>query len=397
VINTLVIPFWKSCPSPGLRLLGIKFKDRIALQSRRSGFESLVLPREPGGIEQLPEEFLIFFPNLLLTDSGWKQLNALEPASDTLTMISGTDSFALVRCRDADFIAGAFQKSDSYSDLLDNLGARLKRGFVSVGKREWISFESEADSPLVEKWMLHGLIKDSEGFMSRHLERKISLAVTRRLAKTRLTPNAMTLVSVVIGIIGASFFALPQGPYHILGSLLFWIHSILDGCDGELARLKFAESRWGGLLDFWGDNLVHSAVFSAIAAGMSLNKPGSNLLPLAASAVGGTLVSATFVYWTTLRPKRSGGPLFASISSNDERFSSPGTKIADLLARRDFIYLVVALALLRKMDWFLWMGAVGAPMYFLALAGFSLKNSSARPNKSCFQTLQNERTNILLS
>ena len=39
-------------------------------------------------------------------------------------------------------------------------------------------------------------------------------------------------------------------------------HSILDGCDGELARLKFQESRWGGILDFWGDNVVHSVIFA---------------------------------------------------------------------------------------------------------------------------------------
>ena len=46
--------------------------------------------------------------------------------------------------------------------------------------------------------------------MSRHLERKISLAVTRNLVDTRITPNAMTLISVGIGLIGAFFFALPQ-------------------------------------------------------------------------------------------------------------------------------------------------------------------------------------------
>jgi hypothetical protein len=51
--------------------------------------------------------------------------------------------------------------------------------------------------------------------------------------------------------------------------------------------------------------------------------------------------------------------------------------MADQLARRNFIYLVVALALLGKVNWFLWMGAVGAPLYFLALAAFSLKNSPA--------------------
>ena len=42
--------------------------------------------------------------------------------------------------------------------------------------------------------------------MSRHVERRISLALTRRLVGTRITPNAMTLVSLTIGLLGAPFF-----------------------------------------------------------------------------------------------------------------------------------------------------------------------------------------------
>ena len=81
-----------------------------------------------------------------------------------------------------------------------------------------------------------------------------------------------------------------------------------------------------------------------------------------------------------MRRKTSGGPLFTSVvgvSSPNSEIPSPAERIADQLARRDFIYLVVTLALLGKVNWFLWMGAVGAPLYFLALAAFSLKNSPA--------------------
>ena len=78
-----------------------------------------------------------------------------------------------------------------------------------------------------------------------------------------------------------------------------------------------------------------------------------------------------------MRRKPSEGPLFASVV--DSTLVKPGElaaaeRIADQLARRDFIYLVVALAVLGKVRWFLWMGAVGAPIYFLALTAFKLKN-----------------------
>ena len=65
-----------------------------------------------------------------------------------------------------------------------------------------------------------------------------------------------------------------------IGALLFLAHSILDGCDGELARLKFQQSRWGGVLDFWGDNVVHTVIFGCMGIGWSL--AADSLWPLGA-------------------------------------------------------------------------------------------------------------------
>ena len=65
-------------------------------------------------------------------------------------------------------------------------------------------------------------------------------------------------------------------------------------------------------------------------------------------------------------------------ASSDPEVASAAEKIADQLARRDFIYLVIALAALGRLNWFLWMSAVGAPLYFLVLAALSLKNSTAK-------------------
>jgi phosphatidylglycerophosphate synthase len=378
--DALLIPYWDSCPDSHLRLLGVDFESRIVLQSARSGFKKFLFRPVADEIRELPERFVILLPNLLLSDGAWKKLSSLEPAPETLTIAGETNSLAVVRCQDPAFLLRVFQESTSYPDLLEHLGARLKREFVALGGRDWIAFRGENDRSRVEEWLLRGLIKDSEGFMSRHVERKISLAVTRKLVNRRITPNAMTLLSLGIGMLGASCFAVPRNAYQLVGALLFWLHSVLDGCDGELARLKFAESRRGGLIDFWGDNVVHSAVFSAIAAGDYIKRPTRAPVVLAASAVSGTLLSAGLVYWTTMRGRHSGGPLFTAVvgsSSQREKIPSSLEKIADQLARRDFIYLVIGLAIAGKVKSFLWMGAIGAPLYFLALAALSLKNSPA--------------------
>jgi len=226
-----------------------------------------------------------------------------------------------------------------------------------------VAVTAPADRKRAERWLLDGLVKDSEGFMSRHFERKISLAVSRVLAATRVTPNEMTLVSVAIGLGGALFFLSPSAAMQTAGALLFLLHSILDGCDGELARLKFQESRFGGVLDFWGDNLVHAAVFSCMALGWSRASGGAIWpLVLGALAVAGTLASATWVYVKTMRREKE-GPLFTGVTSPD----SVVARAADALSRRDFIYLVLALSLFGKADWFLALTAAGAPLYFVLL------------------------------
>ena len=144
-----------------------------------------------------------------------------------------------------------------------------------------------------------------------------------------------------------------------IGALLFLAHSILDGCDGELARLKFQQSRLGGVLDFWGDNVVHSVIFAAMAVGWSLSAGAIWPLALGAGAVLGTLGSAGFVYWRLMRVNDGG---FTSVSASPER---PLARLLDAASRRDFIYLVILLALFGRSNWFLVLAGIGAPVYFL--------------------------------
>ena len=235
----------------------------------------------------------------------------------------------------------------------------LAAGAAAVG----VSVACAADLPVAEEFLLRGLVKETEGFMSRHFDRRISLAVSRRLAGTRVTPNQMTLVSVAVGLAGAPFFLSSRPAVQVIGGLLFLLHSILDGCDGELARLKFQESRWGGTLDFWGDNVVHMAVFGAM--GLGLARATGRIWPLAcgATAVVATAASAFFVYQRTMTVQKD-GPLFTSVAVYEETTIS---RIADALSRRDFIYLVLIMSAFGFADWFVVSSAIAVPAFFLAL------------------------------
>src|SRR5262249_56463750 len=153
------------------------------------------------------------------------------------------------------------------------------------------------DVPAAERRLLGALVKDTDGFMARHVDRRISLQISRRLAPTGITPTQVTIISLLIGLIGAPFFLSSHWYWQTLGALLFLLHSIVDGCDGELARLKFQESRYGGIADFWGDNIVHVAIFGCIAIGWSLSSASMSPLWLGWAAIFGTLASAGLVFW----------------------------------------------------------------------------------------------------
>jgi phosphatidylglycerophosphate synthase len=236
---------------------------------------------------------------------------------------------------------------------------RLAEGDSPVG----VPVTTPADRSRAERHLLRGLIKDEEGFMSKHFDRTISLAVTRRLAGTRITPNEMTVIAVAIGVLGAPFFLSMRPSVQVFGGILFLLHSIIDGCDGELARLKFQESRYGGVLDFWGDNVVHVAIFGCMALGLWLATGRPWTLWCGVSAVVFTGVSAWYVYRRTMMGPKE-GPLYTSVAMKAETTLS---KVADAVSRRDFIYLILIMSAFGVADWFVVSSAVIIPVYFLVL------------------------------
>ncbi len=85
-----------------------------------------------------------------------------------------------------------------------------------------------------------------DGYISKHINRKVSEPMARLLAKTRVTPNQMTWAAFGIALL--SFVSFILG-YNIIAGLLAQLSSIVDGIDGSLARLKGMTSEFGGFLD----------------------------------------------------------------------------------------------------------------------------------------------------
>lgn len=382
--STLIVVFpqeqnHESPISPMTVVLSLPLLRRVILTAQRAGFSTIfVATSDPSGIKQIldgtsaipisPSDVSVHLPqgrlvllasNVLPTQRSLRWLRDQPLELDRVRVFGNVaacielSEFSTCRLILQDVLRG----HTSFQELASACGILLDQEQIDG----LFPLKTVQDRREAEQHLLRGLIKDTEGFMSRQFERRISLAITRRLVSTNITPNAMTGVSVGIGLLGAPFFLSSHWSYQLIGALLFLAHSILDGCDGELARLRFHESRWGGILDFWGDNVVHVAVFACMGIGWSLSLGETWPLWLGVLAVGGTIGSAGIVYRHTMRGEGSTAPLFTSVIRSKP---SALSNLMDSLARRDFIYLVVGLSAFGKASWFLALSAIGSPIYF---------------------------------
>ncbi len=116
----------------------------------------------------------------------------------------------------------------------------------------------------VEHALLRGLENPRDGYVDRLLYRRLSRPLTRLVLRTPLTPNAITVIGVLFGIAGGLALGSAGEVGVFAGVLALVLSGVLDCVDGELARLRFTESKLGHVLDIVGDTVVHAALFAGI-------------------------------------------------------------------------------------------------------------------------------------
>ncbi len=112
--------------------------------------------------------------------------------------------------------------------------------------------------------------KPQDGFVSRFLNRPISRRITSVLLKFPIDPNAWTIFIFVFPLIASVF--LVRGDYLsvVIGAAVFQVFSILDGCDGEIARSKNLESKFGERLDYFCD--FAASLLYVLTLGLGLHR-----------------------------------------------------------------------------------------------------------------------------
>lgn len=194
----------------------------------------------------------------------------------------------------------------SVTGAIRRLASRGKAKVVDVQERYWVDIDTPRDLKKAETLLYQNLTKPNDGFIARAINRRISTGIfTPLLLKLsrRVTANLVSVLSFVVSLFASLcfFFALP-----LIGGLLIQLATILDGSDGEIARLRKIQSPFGNffdaVLDRYSDSFILFGMFyySLTAAGIAnLFGPYSTSLVLGTSMLA--LVGTLMVSYTSAK------------------------------------------------------------------------------------------------
>ncbi|ASJ07894.1 CDP-alcohol phosphatidyltransferase [Thermococcus siculi] len=151
------------------------------------------------------------------------------------------------------------EKNGDYS--LSEVIERARVPVTFVDGLGWTDVDTPNDLKRARKMLVFTSVKGTgDGFISRHLNRKISTRISYLLVE-RVTPNQMTVFTFALGILSAllTLVSLP------LAGILYQLSSILDGVDGELARAQLRTSKLGGYTDSILDRYVDGTFLALLA------------------------------------------------------------------------------------------------------------------------------------
>ncbi len=205
---------------------------------------------------------------------------------------------------------------------------------IEVEKKSDQPVISHSDSPIIDRYII----------------RKISGFITGLLIKTPVTPNQVTIISLILGIVSAAFFSHGAHTCTIIAGVFYFISTVFDQCDGEVARFKHMESDFGKAFDIIVDSIVNAVITIAITIAI-YKTSGSGLTIIAGLfAMTGIVISL----------------LLTTYFSNESKRDTGTKEMLDKLNNKDFFYIIMlASVIFNQMIWFLMIMAVGTNIYWI--------------------------------
>jgi uncharacterized protein (TIRG00374 family) len=249
--------------------------------------------------------------------------------------------------------------------LLAPLAGRPSITRISVAEDLWQRVDTEEDLRSAERKLDRWLVKPTDGIYAR-LNRRVSIPISRQLIKFPITANMVTLFTLGVGIASAIFFALGGYWNTLAGALLCLSASILDGSDGEVARLKLQESAFGCWLETVCDYLFYLFLFVGMTVGLWRSSGSRMYLVWGVMLLFGAIASFLAIGWERHRLAANRPEQLLKIwqAHAESRPSNPFLYVArhiEFIVRRGFFpYALLFFALFNIMNVAFVLSAIGA-------------------------------------
>lgn len=223
---------------------------------------------------------------------------------------------------------------------------------------------NDGEARRAEHLLFESCRKPVDGIVSRHINRNVSLFISRRLVATRIHPNHISLLCIALGA-AAALLVLGGGYAWVLaGAAVFQLNSILDGVDGELARVRWQQSKPGELLDSAGDNFSNFAFFTALACVAGREGHGA-FAALGALGLGLWAIYLVFLYSRLYGIRRGDVMLVTDPGAAASGPFSALVRFGRTVLRRDsFVMLALLLAVAGRAFWMLPVMLLGGASVF---------------------------------
>jgi len=179
---------------------------------------------------------------------------------------------------------------------------------IDLNGNFWIDVDDKKAFERAEKCLLNNMgNKQNDGPISLYLNRPLSIMISRKLVNYSITPNQISIFTFFCSAAASALFMLAGYPALLAGGILAQFASIIDGCDGEVARLKYLASRYGGWLDAVLDRYADALLLFGLTWHAYAENMDILILPIGFFALTGSfMVSYTAVKYDALPFKRKG-------------------------------------------------------------------------------------------